>query len=139
MLCDLTHQHKMCQSSISYIIVTVMRSLTCPHALLYIKRTERLCFVLIFSSCVFVCAEFLPEPNVIDSSLKSSTSPTTGIQLLLSNWSTQQLRPDTFTVNTLVYILFVLLMKETSEDLKCECVSAPHWLFLSDGNMNSCG
>uniref|UniRef100_A0A3B4GQU1 Uncharacterized protein n=1 Tax=Pundamilia nyererei TaxID=303518 RepID=A0A3B4GQU1_9CICH len=55
-----------------------------------------------------------PGPNVIYSSLKSSTSPTTGIQLLLSNWSTQQLRPDTFTVNTLVYILFVLLMKETS-------------------------
>ncbi|XP_039907998.1 CD226 antigen-like [Simochromis diagramma] len=61
--------------------------------------------------------EFLPEPNVISSSLKSSTSPTTGIQLLLSNWSPQQLRPDTFTVNTLVYILFVLLMKETSHNL----------------------
>ncbi|XP_076737097.1 uncharacterized protein LOC143415653 isoform X1 [Maylandia zebra] len=60
--------------------------------------------------------EFLPEPNVIYSSLKSSTSPNTGIQLLLSNWSTQQLRPDTFTVNTLVYIQFVLLMKETSHN-----------------------
>ncbi|XP_076737058.1 Fc receptor-like protein 5 [Maylandia zebra] len=39
--------------------------------------------------------DFKPEPDIVYSSLKSS-SPTTDIQLLVSNWSTQRIRPEEF-------------------------------------------
>ncbi|XP_019211255.1 uncharacterized protein LOC109200213 isoform X1 [Oreochromis niloticus] len=105
---------QMKDGDVSLILKNVMTADNGTYKCLVVQR-DNLKLISIISLSVDP-PEFLPEPNVIDSSLKSSTSPTTGIQLLLSNWSTQQLRPDTFTVNTLVYILFVLLMKETSHN-----------------------